>query len=246
MRVIRVLLCCGLLGLFSGCAASVHPLCDPTTSEADKRLVGMWERRDGDEASHVSYLHIAREPTRALDTSRAEPEPGLMRCWATGHDEKTSVGDDFGGGRFLCTKIGYLDYASIVLDDLAQHAQPAAKGDAAAGAAPPAENTAPPKNAAPAELAGQKPRFMLVKYDVTDDVLVVWPANQDDVAQSIESGQIAGIARRKVRQPGQLEFGKWEEVTLTASTDELRKFFEAGGAEKWFREDTKTVYHRLR
>lgn len=235
----RVLLCCGLMGLLTGCAASVHPLCDPATAEPDKRLVGMWERREGDEASHVSYLHIAREPTRAFDASRAEPEPGLMRCWATGHDEKTSVGDDFGGGRFLCTKIGYLDYASIVIDDLAQHAKPAEQGD-------PVGASAPPENAAPVELVGQKPRFMIVKYDVTDEVLVVWPANQDDVAQSIESGQIAGIARRKVRQPGRLEFGNWEEVTLTATTEELRRFFEAGGAEKWFREDTKTVYHRLR
>ena len=230
-RAMRMLLCCGLLGLLSGCAASVHPLCDPATAEPDKRLVGMWERRDGEEASHVSYLHIAREPTRAFDTSRPEPEPGLMRCWATGHDEKTSVGDDFGGGRFLSTKIGYLDYASIVIDDFAQHAKPAEQGEAA-----------PESEGAP----GQKPRFIIVRYDVTDDVLVVWPANQDDVAQSIESGQIAGIARRKVRRPGQFEFGKWEEVTLTASTEELRKFFEAGGAEKWFREDTKTVYHRLR
>lgn len=232
MRVMRILFCCGLLALLTGCAASVHPLCDPATAEPDKRLVGMWERRDGEEASHVSYLHIAREATRALDTSRAEPEPGLMRCWGTGHNEKTSVGEDFGGGRFLCTKIGYLDYASFVIDDLAQHAKKAEQGEAAAGAAP--------DNA-----TGPKPRFMIVRYDVTDDVLVVWPANQDDVAQSIESGQIAGVARRKVRQPGQLEFGKWEEVTLTASTEELRKFFEGGGAEKWFHEDSKTVYHRL-
>jgi hypothetical protein len=221
------------LGLLSGCAASVHPLCDPATAEPDKRLVGLWERRDGEDASHVSYLHIAREPTRALDTSRAEPEPGLMRCGATGHDEKTLVGDDFGSGRFLCTKIGYLDYASIVIDDLAQQANRDKQEEPAAGAA------------SPAGVPGQKPRFLIVRYDVTDDVLVVWPANQDDVAQSIESKQIAGVARRKVRQPGQLEFGKWEEVTLTASTEDLRKFFEAGGAEKWFREDTKTVYHRL-
>ena len=234
MQIMRTAFTFLALGFLSGCAASVHPLCDPATADPDKRLVGMWERREGDEESHVSYLHIAREPTRPFDTSRTEPEPGLMRCWATGHDEKTSVGDDFGGGRFLCTKIGYLDYASILIDDLAQHAKPA-------------EKIEPPADAAiPDSALGQKPRFMIVRYDVTDDVLVVWPANQNDVAQSIESGQIGGIARRKVRRPGQFEFGKWEEVTLTASTEELRKLFEAGGAEKWFREDTKTVYHRLR
>ena len=99
MRVMKLLSACASLWLLTGCAASVHPLCDPATAEPDKRLVGMWERRDGNDAERVSYLHIAREARRPLDTSRAEPEPGLMRCWATGHDEKSLLGDDAGGGR---------------------------------------------------------------------------------------------------------------------------------------------------
>ncbi|MBX9790928.1 MAG: hypothetical protein K2Y37_18575 [Pirellulales bacterium] len=236
MRVMKLLGACASLWLLAGCAASVHPLCDPATAEPDKRLVGMWERRDGNEGERVSYLHIAREAKRPLDASRSEPEPGLMRCWATGHDEKSLLGDDAGGARLLSTRIGYVDYASIVIDDLAQR-------EATVGVEPansPAAEQSPPVDPA------RKPRFLLVRYDVTDDVLVVWPANQDAVADSIQSGRIAGVARAKVPRPGKLDFGKWEEVTLTATTAELRAFFEAGGAEKWFNEESKTVYHRLR
>ncbi|MGD9647133.1 MAG: hypothetical protein AB7U73_15590 [Pirellulales bacterium] len=236
MRRLIAVVCCLALGLLTGCAASVHPLCDPATAEPDKRLVGMWERREGDEGERVSYLHIARESTRPLDSARGEPEPGLMRCWLTGHDEKSLLGENSGGGRFLCAHVGYLDYASIVIEDLAQHSEQADADKAVEPAAAESSTTDP----------ARKPQFLIVRYDVTDDVLVVWPALQDEVAKSIQSGRIAGIARPKVRRPGEFQFGKWEEVTLTATTEELRAFFEAGGAEKWFSEDAKTVYHRLR
>jgi hypothetical protein len=236
MRALIVALNIVALGALTGCAASVNPLCDPATAEPDKRLVGMWERREGNDAERVSYLHVAREPTRPLDATRSEPEPGLMRCFATGHDEKSLLGDDFGGGRFLCTRVGYRDYASIVIEDLARRKPTAA-------AEPPNEPAAAEGSSAD---PARKPRFLLVRYDVTEDVLVVWPASQDEVAKSIQSGRIAGIARPKVRRPGQFDFGKWEEVTLTATTEDLRAFFEAGGTESWFSEDAKTVYHRLR
>jgi hypothetical protein len=44
--------------LLSGCADSKNPLCDPQTSKADERLLGVWRERDED--GGVTYYHVGR------------------------------------------------------------------------------------------------------------------------------------------------------------------------------------------
>jgi hypothetical protein len=221
----RIFLCGGLLALLTGCAASVHPLCDPATAEPDKRLVGMWEQHDPESAHQISYVHIAREPTEPLDKSRREPEPGLMRYSSLGHNEQTLVGDEFNSARFVCTRIGDTDYASILFAD--------------AWGFDPIELK---------ETIFRDSRFgfLLFKYEVTDDALVVWMGSENEVAESIVSRQIAGIAKRNKQEPGKENFSEWETVCLTASTADLRAFIATGGAEKWFSDNSKIVLRRLR
>ena len=231
MRAMRVLLCCGLLGLLSGCATSVHPLCDPAMAEPDKRLVGMWvEHDDKVQTNIVTYVHFAREPQKPLDKNREVPEPGLMRCWTIDHDAHTSVGGQFSGGRFFCTRIGNSNYSSLVLAEVLASVDDSQRTSFEQSLARFAD----------------VPGYSFVKYEVSDDQLVIWPTVQDQVAKSIVDKEIAGIAKKRKVAPGDLPFPEWEQVELTASTEELRAFIAAGRAEKWFSDDLKTVLRRLR
>lgn len=85
---------------------------------------------------------------------------------------------------------------------------------------------------------GESSRYWFYKYRVRGTELEVWSMNFEATGQAIDSGKLAGTTEHN--SDGQLT-----KANLTASTEELVAYLEAGGDKVLFPEEQGGVYRRL-
>lgn len=80
-------------------------------------------------------------------------------------------------------------------------------------------------------------RYWFFKYRVVANVLEVWSMNFEATGRLIDSGKLAGITEHDSE-------GRLTKAQLTASTEELVAYLEAGGDKTLFPDEHGAVYHR--
>lgn len=210
------------LAACTGCqwVVSKHPLSDEKTSQVDERLLGKWEFIAP--AGEQAEVQAAEQPEASEEESSAQVPPRFAIGRLPGKEnllEMASIEVDSDGhiqihrAPLAATKLGEHFYLSFQ-------------------AGPPE----PP----------EKRVYWIMRYEFRGEHEVrLFLLDHNAIAAAIERAEIAGTVTKSPPDPNlppaELVKPKYLEVALTASTDELRKYFSEQGQKPFQAEGNLTL-----
>lgn len=205
--------------LLSSCSLTFgvkNPLSDPDKAKPDARLFGAWRiLEERQNNQHPKETHLL-----FLGKSGHRDAPsGTMKCVVAGIKADHNVyADEY--LYFFTTSIGNSTYANLfegVVFDRAKF---------------------------PTWDKRNIKLYLLAKYKVEGDRLIVWLMSRDAAEATIQKGQVKGTIEEEEKKEGFIR-GKVKVTTLT-DVEELSKFLANGGDKVLFPEKDKMIFSRVK